>query len=81
MPELPFRPTATSTSAVIIRVMMVIPLTGLLPTMAMALAATVVKRKAITATITRATRACQTFSTTPPKAKKAKRTSSATTMP
>ena len=33
------------------RVMSVIPLTGLDPTMAMALAATVVKRKAMTATM------------------------------
>ena len=81
IPALPFRPTATSTNAVIIRVMMVIPLTGLLPTMAMALAATVVNRKEMTATISRPTSACQTLSTTPPKAKNANTASSASTMP
>ncbi len=62
-------------------VMMVMPLTGFVPTMAMALAATVVKRKAITATMTRPIRACQTLWTTPPKAKKANTASSAMAMP
>ena len=81
IPALPLRPTVTSTSAVMIRVMMVIPLTGLVPTIAMALAATVVKRKAMTATITRPMRACQMLFTTPPKAKKANTVSSATVMP
>ena len=57
------------------------PLTGLEPTMAMALAATVVKRKLTTATITRPTRACQTLLTTPPKAKKAKMASRDSTTP
>ena len=81
MPALPLRPTATSTRAVMMSVMMVIPLTGLLPTMAMALAATVVKRKEMTATISRPVSACQTLSTTPPKAKKANTASSAITIP
>ena len=81
MPELPLRPAATSTRAVIIRVMMVMPLTGLLPTMAIALAATVVKRNDITATIRRPIRACQTLFTTPPKAKNANTASRATVIP
>ena len=51
IPALPLRPTATRTSEVMMRVMMVMPLTGLEPTIAMALAATVVKRNEITATI------------------------------
>ena len=51
---------------------MVIPLTGFEPTMAMALAATVVKRKEIRATMRTPTRACHTLLTTPPRAKKAK---------
>ena len=63
-----------------IRVMMVMPLTGFVPTMAMALAATVVKRKAITATISTPMSACQILFTTPPKAKKANTASSAMTM-
>ena len=51
MPPVPFRPTATMMTDERIRVMSVMPDTGLLPTMAMALAATVVKRKAMTATM------------------------------
>ena len=51
--------------------MMVIPLTGLVPTMAIALAATVVNRNAMTVTITRPMRACQILLTTPPSAKNA----------
>ena len=72
IPALPLSPTAISTTDAMISVISVIPLTGLEPTMAMAFAATVVNRKAITPTITRPTSACQTFSTTPPKAKNAK---------
>ena len=72
IPPFPLRPTATSTRAVIISVIMVIPLTGFEPTIAMALAATVVKRNEMTATIRSPIRACQMLSTTPPKAKKAK---------
>ena len=45
--------------------MRVIPLTGFDPTMAIALAATVVKRNAITPTMSRPTTACQMLSTTP----------------
>ncbi len=65
MPEVPLRPMATKTPAATIRVMMVMPLTGLLPTMAMALAATVVNRNAITVTTTQATSACQKVLMTP----------------
>ena len=81
IPALPFRPTATSTSEVMMRVMMVMPLTGFDPTMAMALAATVVNRKEMTATMRRPMSACQTLSTTPPKAKKAKTARRAMMMP
>ena len=45
MPPVPFSPTATMMTEARMSVMSVMPLTGLLPTMAMALAATVVKRK------------------------------------
>ena len=81
IPALPLRPTATRTSEVMMRVMMVMPLTGLEPTIAMALAATVVKRNDITATISRPISACQTLLTTPPKAKKTKMARRAMTMP
>ena len=57
MPPVPFSPTATMTTEARMRVISVIPLTGLEPTMAMALAATVVKRNAITAVRIMATRA------------------------
>ena len=50
IPELPFSPTPTITTDAKIRVIRVIPDTGFEPTMAMAFAATVVKRKAIIAT-------------------------------
>ena len=53
-------------------VISVIPLTGFEPTMAMAFAATVVKRKAITATSTMATRACSTLPSITPNQKKRK---------
>ncbi len=65
MPEVPLRPMATKTPEAMMRVMRVMPLTGLLPTMAMALAATVVKRNAITVITTHATRACQNTCITP----------------
>ena len=55
MPPGPFRPATTMMTEERIRVMSVIPLTGLEPTMAIALAATVVKRKEMTATMSRAT--------------------------
>ena len=57
MPPGPLRPTATMTTLARMSVISVIPDTGLLPTMAMALAATVVKRKAMTATSRMATTA------------------------
>ena len=57
MPAVPLRPTATITTEARMSVMSVMPDTGLLPTMAMALAATVVKRKAMTATRATPTRA------------------------
>ena len=50
MPPGPFRPTATITTEAKMSVIRVIPETGFEPTIAMALAATVVKRKAMTAT-------------------------------
>ena len=71
MPALPFRPTATMTTEARMRVMSVMPDTGLLPTMAMALAATVVKRKAMMATTNTATVACRRLRFITPKKKKA----------
>ena len=50
IPALPFSPTATITTEARMRVISVIPETGLLPTIAMAFAATVVKRKAMIVT-------------------------------
>ena len=81
MPALPLRPTPMRMTEAMIRVIRVMPLTGFDPTMAMAFAATVVNRKAMTATMRRPTRACQRLLTTPPKAKKAKIISRAMTMP
>ena len=81
IPELPLRPAAMSTTDAMMRVMRVMPLTGLEPTIAMALAATVVNRKLMTATMRSPTRACHTLLTTPPKAKKAKTSTRAITMP
>ena len=51
IPCVPFKPTSIMMMLERMRVMSVIPLTGLEPTIAMAFAATVVKRNAITATI------------------------------
>ena len=81
IPAFPLRPATTSTKAVIIKVIMVIPLTGLVPTMAIAFAATVVKRKDITVTIRSPSRACHILFTTPPKAKKQKTASRVKAMP
>ena len=61
MPEGPFSPTATITTEAKISVINVIPETGLVPTIAMALAATVVNRKEIPATRTMATNVCNRF--------------------
>ena len=58
IPAVPFRPTLTSTSDERMSVMSVMPDTGFEPTMAMALAATVVNKKAITKTISTATIVC-----------------------
>ncbi len=55
MPSAPLSPMLASTSELMMRVMSVMPDTGLVPTMAMALAATVVKRNAMTNTIRSAT--------------------------
>ena len=51
IPAVPDKPDQTKTREVMIRVISVIPETGLVPTIAIAFAATVVKRKAITSTI------------------------------
>ena len=56
IPSGPFNPTATITTEARINVINVMPDTGLVPTMAMAFAATVVNRNAIPATNTMATR-------------------------
>ena len=58
MPVGPFNPIDTKTTDARISVINVIPDTGLVPTMAMAFAATVVNKKAIMATIKMATMAC-----------------------
>ena len=65
MPEVPLRPMATKIAEAMIRVINVMPDTGLDPTMAMALAATVVKRNAMTVTTTHATSACHQLWITP----------------
>ncbi len=57
IPPVPLSPTATITTEVSMSVISVMPETGLLPTMAMALAATVVNRNAMTATSTMPIRA------------------------
>ena len=57
MPLVPFSPMPTITTEARISVISVIPDTGFVPTMAMALAATVVKRNAMSATTTMATSA------------------------
>ena len=61
MPVAPFSPTATITTEASISVISVIPDTGLVPTMAIALAATVVNRNAMPATSRMATMLCNTF--------------------
>lgn len=65
IPAVPLSPAATSITDARIRVIRVIPLTGLEPTIAMALAATVVNRNAITATTSRAMTASHRLSSTP----------------
>ena len=58
MPEGPFNPTATITTDARINVIRVMPDTGLVPTIAIALAATVVNRNEIPATSRIATSVC-----------------------
>ena len=67
IPALPFSPTATITTDARMRVINVIPDTGLLPTIAMALAATVVNRKAMIATRRIPTTACSRLKSITPK--------------
>ena len=56
---------ATKMAEAMMRVISVMPLTGFEPTIAMALAATVVKRNAMMVTTTHATAACQKVWITP----------------
>ena len=65
IPPVPLSPTATITTDARISVISVIPLTGFEPTIAMALAATVVKRKAMTVTRSMPTTAKSRLSITP----------------
>lgn len=58
MPSLPLSPTLTRTSELRIRVIRVIPDTGFEPTMAIALAATVVNRNEMIKTMSSATVDC-----------------------
>ena len=69
MPLVPFRPMPTMTTEARMSVISVMPDTGFEPTMAMALAATVVKRKAMTVTSTMATRAKNTLPSITPNQK------------
>ena len=70
MPPVPLSPTATITTDARMRVIRVIPDTGLEPTMAMALAATVVKRNAMTVTRRMPTTAKRMLPSRTPKRKK-----------
>ena len=81
IPEAPLRPTATIITDDSMSVISVIPDTGLLPTMAMAFAATVVNRKAITATMSIPTTACQILKSTTPTKKKTNVTNKAIPTP
>ena len=58
MPAGPFNPTATKMMEARINVMSVMPDTGFVPTIAIAFAATVVNRKAITPTSNKPMAAC-----------------------
>ena len=78
MPVVPLSPTLTSTSDERMSVMSVMPDTGFVPTMAMALAATVVKRNEMTKTISSAVTDC-TQPSSRPKWKKTKTASSVAT--
>ncbi|GFI58946.1 hypothetical protein IMSAG025_02410 [Muribaculaceae bacterium] len=65
MPEVPLSPIETNIAEATIRVISVMPDTGLEPTIAIAFAATVVKRNAMTVTTSHATSACQKVCMTP----------------
>ena len=65
MPFVPLKPTATNTVLATMSVISVMPDTGLLPTMAIALAATVVNKNAITTTTKNATMAWSKLPITP----------------
>ena len=65
MPEVPLRPMLTNMADAIISVIRVMPDTGFDPTIAIALAATVVNRNAMSVTTIHATRACQNVWMTP----------------
>ena len=65
MPVVPLSPTLTNTSDERISVISVMPDTGFVPTMAMALAATVVKRNEMTKTIRMAVTDCTQPSSSP----------------
>ena len=81
IPLVPFSPTATITTEARISVISVIPDTGLEPTMAIALAATVVKRNAITVTRSIPTMAWSRLPSITPNQKKKNVTSIVTMLP
>ena len=81
MPPGPFRPTATITTEAKMSVIRVIPETGFEPTIAMALAATVVKRKAMAATSRMAIMAKRRLPSITPNQKKRKVTRMVTSEP
>ena len=70
IPIAPLKPAATITNDANIKVISVMPLTGFEPTIAIALAATVVNKNEITATTKMPTKACFTLPTTPNQKKK-----------
>ena len=81
MPPVPFMPTATITTEARMSVISVMPETGLVPTIAMAFAATVVKRKAMTATNSMPTTAKRRLPSITPNQKKRNVTMMVTTEP
>ena len=81
MPPGPFSPTATITTEAKMSVIRVIPETGFEPTIAMALAATVVKRKAMAATSRMAIMAKRRLPSITPNQKKRKVTRMVTSEP
>ena len=81
MPPVPFMPTATITTEARMSVISVMPETGLVPTIAMAFAATVVNRKAMTATNSMPTTAKRRLPSITPNQKKRNVTMMVTTEP